>query len=96
MENNVMHMKEYLDKREQRMVLDFITELTQLEPIELLGAAHMLNVNIYETNPDNKPGLDEAQIRPIDTIIIELLDNFDALSYEHKKNMLKLLKGKLR
>lgn len=91
-----MYIEEYLDKREQRMVLDFISELTRLEPMELLGAARMLNVEIFETSPDNKPRLSEAQVRPIDMIIIDLLEGFDALNYEHKKNMLKLLKGKLR
>lgn len=96
MNNNIINIQEALTEKETKITLNFITALTKLTPIELMGAATMLNVSVYEKGKEKKPSLTEAKPRPVEEVIIDLLDAFNALELIQKQNMIKLLKGKLK
>lgn len=90
----IIDMNAYLSKQEQKSILDFITTLTKLSPIEMLGISTILKVPIYAAT-DQKPKLEDAETRPIEEIIGDMIEAFHVLNREQKRNMLRLMKGKL-
>lgn len=65
---------------------NFITLIVNLEPIEFMGLAKVLNVNIYKDEKQSEP-------REFEEVFEEVLEKFDKCNRARKREILKLLKA---
>lgn len=68
-------------------LIQFITYINNLEPIEFNGIAKILCVSIFTDNTKEK-----KKIRKYEDILSDLMDNFCLLGRRQRKEIFKLLK----
>lgn len=56
----------------------------------------MLHVDIYVIDKDDKKTLAETEVRPIEDILVDILETFDGYPMKQKENFVKLLKGRMK
>lgn len=66
----------------EKEFMSFIGEVLKLRPIEFIGLANLLLIDLSE---DNKP-------KDAESILSEILDKYIALSHKKQKELLKIVK----
>lgn len=74
------------DKKVDRMK-EFLVCLTKMNPLEMIGVAKVLGVEVIEGE-----NLDTGTERPFEILIDEMMDKFDALTTKRQKNLLKMMR----
>lgn len=71
-----------MSNNQEKEFMSFIREVLKLRPIEFIGLANLLLIDLSE---DNKP-------KDAESILSEILDKYIALSHKKQKELLKIVK----
>lgn len=91
---NILSMEDHLKRRDEKELLNFIRLLTKLSLIEILGIAHMLQVVVFR-NEIKEDKIEEAELRPFEDFVPEMLEKYLMLDSTQRKNIKNLMEGKV-
>ncbi len=92
--DKVIDFNDYLTQKQQKEILKFLSLLTKLDGLELVGVAHILGVNSVKIQKEveSDPTIQDAKMEITNSILSETIDAFVQLDNNKRKNLFKLLR----
>ena len=92
--DKVIDFNDYLTQKQQKEILKFLSLLTKLDELELVGVAHILGVNSVKIQKEveSDPTIQDAKMEITNSILSETIDAFVQLDNNKRKNLFKLLR----
>lgn len=92
--SNVLDLGKILTEKDQRMVLNFISSLSKLNPIEILGCARSMGVRVSNDAPKGTKATPENMdkyLRGTEEILVDAIDAYLLMNRENKRKLLRLI-----
>lgn len=70
----------------EKNLIKFVKEISKLEPIEFMGLAKILNIELVENNEKKTP-------RTFETVMSEIIDKYIKLSRTQRRSVMKIVKN---
>ena len=78
------------DEMKQKNLLKFISALTKIETIEIIGTARLLGASLIGINSEE---LNQLEKKDFSDVLADMLDRFSKLNLDQQRALLKILKA---